>query len=92
MGTVDSWQFKIMETFSPLVEPVSKLVPGSVTWLWPGRLARGKLSIIDGDPEIGKSLITLDLCARITTGRCFPDGAAAVPPSNVLVMSFWARD
>jgi hypothetical protein len=76
-----------METCAPLVECASKLEPRPVTWLWPGRLARGKLSVIDGDPEIGKSLITLDLCARITTGQSFPDGAAAIPPSNVLILN-----
>ena len=30
-------------------------------WLWPGRVAAGKLTLIDGDPSQGKSLLTLDL-------------------------------
>jgi hypothetical protein len=71
----------------PLVEPLSRLVTRPLDWLWPGRLARGKLSIFDGDPEIGKSLATLDLCARLTTGRPFADGAPAVEPSNVLIVN-----
>jgi AAA domain len=29
---------------------------------------------MDGDPDLGKSLLTLDLCARLSTGRAFPDG------------------
>src|SRR5262249_172381 len=46
-------------------------------WLWPGRLALGKLAMLDGDPGMGKSLLALDLCARLSTGRPLPDGGAA---------------
>jgi RecA-family ATPase len=67
--------------------PVSKLTPKSVSWLWHNRLPLGKLAILDGDPNLGKSLVTLDLCARITTGRHFPDGAASPCPANVLVIN-----
>src|SRR4051794_38446331 len=55
--------------------PLSELAPRPVSWLWPGRLALGKLAMLDGDPGLGKSLLTLDLCARLSTGRPFPDGA-----------------
>jgi hypothetical protein len=76
-----------MTTATPLVEPLSRLICRPLQWLWPGRLARGKLSMFDGDPELGKSLVTLDLCARITTGRPFPDGASLREPCNVLVLN-----
>jgi hypothetical protein len=49
--------------------------PQAVRWLWPSRIPLGKLTVLDGDPGLGKSLITLDLAARITTGRPMPDGA-----------------
>jgi RecA-family ATPase len=51
------------------------------------RLGRGKLSLFDGDSGLGKSLVTLDLCARITTGQPFPDGVPAVAPSNVIIIN-----
>ncbi|MGI8587805.1 MAG: AAA family ATPase [Chloroflexia bacterium] len=41
----------------------------AVRWLWPSRIPLGMFSIIDGDPGLGKSLLTLDLAARLTTGR-----------------------
>jgi KaiC/GvpD/RAD55 family RecA-like ATPase len=44
-----------------------------VTWLWPGRLPRGKITLLSGDPGTGKSFLSLDLAARITTGRLAPD-------------------
>ncbi|MBI1916321.1 MAG: AAA family ATPase [Planctomycetes bacterium] len=60
---------------SIVVSPASQVVARPVEWLWPGRLAFGKLSIFDGDPELGKSMVALDLCARLSTGRPFPDGS-----------------
>lgn len=44
-----------------------------VEWLWEQRIPLGKLTLINGDPEIGKSWTVLDAIARITTGRAFPD-------------------
>ena len=35
----------------------------------------------------GQSLVALDLCARLTTGRPLPDGAPALEPSNVIVFN-----
>ncbi len=66
---------------------LDQLPPSSVQWLWPGRLALGHLAIFDGDPGLGKSLVTLDVCARITTGRPFPDGAASGDPASVIVIN-----
>ena len=43
-----------------------------VQWLWKGRIPLGKLTILEGDPDEGKSLIMLDLAARLTTGRPMP--------------------
>jgi hypothetical protein len=73
--------------FPPCVRPVSQLATRSVAWLWPGRLALGKLAILDGDPGLGKSLVTLDLCARLSTGRPFPDGGAGPGPSGAVVLN-----
>ena len=58
-----------------------------VSWLWPLRLPLGKPVILDGDPDLGKSLLTLDLCARLSTGRPFPDGQPGPGPANALVLS-----
>ena len=43
-----------------------------VHWLWEQRIARGKLTLIAGDPGLGKSYLTLDLAARVSTGRAMP--------------------
>lgn len=48
--------------------------PQPVRWLWPARLPLGKLIILDGDPSLGKSLITLYLAGRVSHGLPMPDG------------------
>ena len=68
---------------SVCLQPVSQLTARSLDWLWPGRLALGKLAMLDGDPGMSKSLLALDLCARLSTGRPLPDGS----PSPGLISS-----
>lgn len=64
---------------------LSDVVATHVEWLWPGRLARGKVTLIDGDPGTGKSALTLDLAARMTAGSHWPDGPRACPGAVVLL-------
>jgi hypothetical protein len=61
--------------------------PQPVPWLWPGRIAGGRLTLIDGDPEQGKSLLTLDLAARLTVAKELPDGYRPPEPVEVLLLS-----
>src|SRR5215207_7791872 len=44
---------------------VEKIQPVPVTWVWPRRVGRGKLTLLAGDPGLGKSQIVLDIIARI---------------------------
>jgi hypothetical protein len=69
------------------VKPARQVVAQPVSYLWPERLPEGKLVLLDGDPDLGKSLIALDLCARLSTGRPFPDGRPSPGPANALVLS-----
>jgi len=50
-------------------------------FLWPGRIARGKLSLIVGDPGLGKSFVSLDIVARCSSGAPWPDGDGGSAPS-----------
>lgn len=61
-----------------------------IRWLWQGRVPMGKLTIVDGDPGMGKSVITnADIAARVTTGKPMPDGSEGlgVPRAVVLVVA-----
>lgn len=41
-------------------------VPAADPWLWPERVALGSLTLVVGDPGIGKSYLTLDMAARVS--------------------------
>jgi RecA-family ATPase len=69
------------------ITPANQVVAQPVSWLWRGHIPLGKLVILDGDPDLGKSLLALDLCARLSTGRPFPDGGPSPGPANALVLS-----
>src|SRR5215207_11554043 len=64
----------------------SEVITKPVEWLWDKRIPKGKLTMFDGDPDVGKSVITMDLAAGVSTGRTFPDGAPC-QPGNVLVVN-----
>src|SRR5438045_1707631 len=55
----------------PALLALSALQARAIGWLWPSWLALGKLAILDAGPGLGKSLLALDCCARLSTGRAF---------------------
>jgi hypothetical protein len=62
--------------------------PEPVRWLVPGFLPLGKLVLVAGDGGHGKSALTLDLAACLTTGRpCFGLDYQAPDPADVLLVS-----
>ncbi|MCI0377357.1 MAG: AAA family ATPase [Gemmataceae bacterium] len=67
--------------------PASQIQSEKVHWLWQSRFAFDYLYILDGDPGLGKSYVLLDLCARLSTGRQLPDGAAGPGPCTALYLS-----
>ena len=48
--------------------------PMDVDWLWEPYIARGMLTIVEGDPNVGKSYLTMHIAAMITVGGELPDG------------------
>lgn len=59
----------------------------SIDWLWPGRIARGKVTIIAGDPGLGKSQITASLAAIVTTGGIWPVDQLPCRTGKVIFLS-----
>lgn len=58
---------------TPIVVRLSDVEPEPISWLWPDRIALGKLTLIAGDPGLGKSFVTLDISARVSSGTPWPD-------------------
>jgi len=46
--------------------------PQPINWLWPNRIALGKLTLIAGDPGLGKSLLSIELAKHVTKGIRWP--------------------
>jgi len=66
---------------------LSDVEPKQVDWLWHKRLPKGKVVVLDGDPEIGKSTMAINLAAVVTTGGSWPDGRECRYPGNVVMLS-----
>lgn len=65
---------------------LSEVKAEKVKWLWKHRLALGKITMLDGDPGLGKSLIGADLGARITKGQDMPDGTPCLAPGGMVII------
>jgi hypothetical protein len=60
----------------------------AVRWLWPGRIALGKLTLLVGDPGLGKSFVTCAIAATVSAGGCWPDLAGEhIEPGQVVMLS-----
>jgi hypothetical protein len=66
---------------------VSEVTPEVVVWEWDGRLPLGKLVVLDGDPGLGKSNLTLDWAARVSTRSPWPDGTECAMRGGAVLMS-----
>lgn len=70
----------------PKLVRLSDVTPEAVNWLWPGRIALGKLTLFSGDPGLGKSFLSIDMAARVTTGKAWPDSPGVLNPIGSVVM------
>jgi putative DNA primase/helicase len=66
---------------------LSDIAAKPVCWLWPGRVARGKLTIIAGEPGLGKSQIAASIAEVVTTGGHWPVDRQVCKPGHVLFFS-----
>ncbi|WP_428937285.1 AAA family ATPase [Fontivita pretiosa] len=77
-------------TSGPLAGPVltclADVEPREVEWLWPGRVPLGRITLLVGRPGEGKSFLTTDMAARVSTGAPWPDGTAC-PRGSVIIVS-----
>lgn len=61
--------------------------PQPISWLWPGWVPAGKLTILAGAAGTGKTTLALALAAVVTAGGRWPDGSARAGQGNVLIWS-----
>jgi putative DNA primase/helicase len=56
-------------------------------WIWEGHLLRGALELMTGQPDVGKSQTQIHFMACATGGLPWPDGAPAIEPMNVIMVT-----
>jgi putative DNA primase/helicase len=70
-----------------LLRRVSDVQARPVRWLWPGRIARGKVSMIAGHPGLGKSQLCISIAAIVSTGGLWPVDRTRCERGSVLIAS-----
>lgn len=69
------------------IVPLSTVERQHIDWLWKGRIALGHVSLIAGDPGRGKSIVSLDLAARLSRGELLPGETVQRRPGRVLLLN-----
>src|SRR5688572_26611766 len=64
-------QKKIVE---PIFVTMDTIEAEKVDWLWLGRIPVGRLTLVDGDPGVGKSFLALKLAATVSRSDALPGG------------------
>jgi RecA-family ATPase len=65
--------------------PLSEIETQSITWLWENRIPQGKITLLEGDPGMGKSLLAIDIAAHISKGRPMPGDSTGKTGSVILI-------
>ena len=74
-----------VERAGPIVTCLADVQAKEISWLWPGRIALGRITLLVGAPGCGKSYLTCDLAARVSTGTPAPDGKPLGRGSVILI-------
>ena len=70
----------------PILRRLTDIEPKSLTWVWNRRIPRGKLTTFNGNPGEGKSLLTLDVAARVSTGVGWPDDPLSQREAGLVII------
>jgi len=65
----------------------SDLRPEKLVWVWPGRIAEGKLCLLGGPPGLGKSQLTVLVAATVSNGGDWPCGEGSTAVGSAIFLS-----
>ncbi len=83
-------QKKLPDEARPVLITLADVESREITWLWHKWLPRGAITILDGDPGLGKSTVTIDLAARVSRGWEMPPAGGpccGAEPESVLILN-----
>jgi hypothetical protein len=61
-----------------------KITTKHIEQLWPARIQRATITVVEGDPGAAKSTLSADIAARLTAGREMPGSALASEAAGVV--------
>jgi hypothetical protein len=70
-----------------IVECAARIPIEPVEWLWEGRIAVGKLTLIAGEAGLGKSQVAAAMGAAISTGAQWPCCEGTAPQGSIIILS-----
>ena len=73
-------------TKNDIFRTLDEIAAKDIDWLWDSLIPYEKTTILEGDPELGKSYLCMHLGALVSTGGKLPDGSR-VDKGNVLYIS-----
>jgi putative DNA primase/helicase len=66
---------------------MSEVESRAIDWLWPGRFAKGKVSMIVGNPGLGKSQVCASIVSVVSNGGTWPVDRLPCGHGSVLILS-----
>jgi putative DNA primase/helicase len=70
-----------------LIETLCNIPAKPRKWVWTGVIPEGQLTLLIGEPGIGKSMIAMDVIARATRGQCGLSDLERGEPGEVILFS-----
>ncbi|MGY4709071.1 AAA family ATPase [Mycolicibacterium sp. CBM1] len=71
------------DSMDDVVQCLADVEPTAVEWLWRPWIAVGKLTILEGDPGVAKSTMTMDWAANVSRGNPWPVTTVKGVPQSV---------
>jgi hypothetical protein len=87
IAAADAEDERTTKGLSAAIVKLADVEAEQISWLWPNRIALGKLNLLAGDPGLGKSFLLLDLAARISLGSRWPDCDEHAPTGGVVLLT-----
>ncbi len=65
---------------------IGDVEPETVSWLWLPYIPKGKVTLLEGDPGVGKSWVSLAIATAVSLGKGLP-GTEAIESASVVLAS-----
>ncbi|MGH8072256.1 MAG: AAA family ATPase [Candidatus Entotheonellia bacterium] len=72
---------------TPTIVTLADVEPEPVQWLWDPYIPLGKLTLLEGDPGVGKTWLALAIAAHVSRGMPWPGSTTTAAPADVLYLT-----